>query len=150
LGTTFICCRSPLYCMFVRVKNIRERRYAYLVVGVREGGRVKQKTICYLGSLSKLASSGVSEDIMSRAAERFQVDWKAVNDEIRQIPLTFDELSEARRRQFAISIGTRRQGIRTQGNLSRADGELSALSRLAATRFKDMFEETGELSYRMK
>ncbi len=136
--------------VFVRLKSVGKRRYAYLVEGVREGGRVRQKTLCYLGPLSKLVTSGVPDEIRDNAAERFQVDWEMVNDQIRQIPISFEELSEARREQFVISVRARRQGIRTRGNLPRADGELSALSRLAYARFREMFEEVGERAYRMR
>ncbi len=135
--------------MFVRVKTVRGRRYAYLIKGVREGRRIRQETL-YLGSLPKLSYSGVPDDVMERAAGRFQVDRKTVNDQIRQIPLSFDELSEARREQFVLSIRSRREGARTMGGLPRARGELSALSRLAEVRFRDMFQETGELAYRMR
>jgi len=136
--------------VFVRVKNVRGRRYAYLVEGVREGRRVRQKTLCYLGPLSKLVFVGVPDDIMDSAAERFQVDWKMVNDDLCQIPLSFEELSEARLERYAVSISTRREGTRTRGDLPRADGELSALSRLAGIRFREMFDEVGELAYRLR
>jgi hypothetical protein len=135
--------------VFVRVKSVKGRRYAYLINGVREGKRVRQETL-YLGSLPELSFSGVPDDVMERAAGRFQFDRKTVNDQIRQIPLSFDELSEARREQFAVSIRSRHEGTRTQGGLPRARGELSALSRLAEVRFRDMFLETGELTYRMR
>lgn len=134
--------------MFVRVKKVGGRRYAYLVEGVREGGRVRQRTLCYLGPLWKLVSG--APDAVRKKAERFHVDWKKANDEIRQIPLTFDELSEARRAQYALAIRMRRQGVRTQGDLPRAEGELSALSALAQARFREMFEEVGEGAYRMR
>ncbi len=136
--------------MFVRVKKVSGRRYVYIVEGVRVGGgRVRQKTLCYLGPLSKLASSGVPDKI-ERKADRFKVDWKRVNYEIRQIPLTFEELSEARRAQYSLSVSMKRQGLPTQGNLPRAKGELSALSRLAEARFREVFVEVGERAYRMK
>src|SRR2546425_10555926 len=135
--------------MFVRVKKIGLRRYAYLVEGVREGKRVRQKTLFYLGPVSKLAS-GVPEDTRRRVGKRFQVDWDRTNEEIRRVPLTFEELSQARRMQYAVSIGTRQSGVRSQGGLPRAKGELSVLARLAATRFREMFEEIGEREYRMR
>jgi hypothetical protein len=135
--------------VFVRAKRVRGRRYLYLVEGKREGVDVRQKTLCYLGPLSKLAS-GVPEAVRMSVDARIRVDWKEVNDRIGRIPLTFEELSEARRAQFAASARTRGElGHPTQGNLPRTEGELSALSRLAAYRFKELFEETGELAYRM-
>ncbi len=135
--------------MFVRVKNVGLRRYFYLVEGVREKKRVRQKTLCYLGPVSKLAS-GIPEDTRRRVGKRFQVDWDRTNEEIRRIPLTFEELSETKRRQYAVSIRKRQAGLRSQGGLPRAKGELSVLTRLSAKRFREMFEEIGEREYRMR
>lgn len=135
--------------MFVRVKKLGLRRYAYLVEGAREGRRVIQRTLCYLGPVSKLVS-GVPDGTRRKVGERFQVDWNKTNREIGRIPLTFEELSEARRAQYAVSIRTRQAGFRSQGDLPRAEGELSALSRLAATKFREMFEAVGDREYRMR
>jgi len=136
--------------VFVRAKSVRGRRYLYLVEGKREGESVRQKTLCYLGPLSRLAS-GVPEAVRTSVGERLLVDWKEVNDRIGRIPLTFEELSEARRAQFATSARARGQrGRPTQGELPRDEGELSALSKLAGSRFKELFEEKGALVYRMK
>jgi hypothetical protein len=135
--------------MFVRVKQVGSRRYAYLADGVREGRRVRQRTLCYLGPVSKLVS-GIPEDTRTRVEKRFQVNWDRVNDQLRQIPLTFEELSMARRDSYAVSIRSRRRGFRTQGERPRAKGELSALSRLVATKFREMFEQVGEREYRMR
>src|SRR6058998_3976030 len=134
--------------MFVRVKSIGLRRYFYLVEGVRDSKRVRQRTLCYLGPISKLAS-GIPEDTRRRVGKRLQVDWNRINGEIRRVPLTFEELSEVRRMQYAVSIRTRQSGFRSQGGLPRAKGELSVLARLAAIRFREMFEEIGEREYRM-
>ena len=136
--------------MFVRTKSVKGKRYLYLVEGKREGGNVRQKTLSYLGPLSKLAS-GVPEAVRTSVGESLLVDWKEVNDRIARIALTFEELSQARRAQFATSARTRGQrGRPTQGELPRAEGELSALSKLAESRFGELFEETGALAYRMK
>ncbi len=89
-------------------------------------------------------------DTRKKVEKQFKVDWNRINDRIGQIPLTFEELSETRRAQYAISIWKRRQGFRTQGRLPRIQGELSVLSKLAATRFSEMFEEIGEREYRMR
>lgn len=35
---------------FVRTKTIKGIEYNYLVEGVREGGKVRQRVVCYLGS----------------------------------------------------------------------------------------------------
>jgi hypothetical protein len=135
--------------MFVRAKKVGLRRYAYLVEGAREGRRVIQRTLCYLGPVSKLVS-GVPDDTRRKVGKQFQVDWNKINREIGRIPLTFEELSEARRAQYAVSIRTRQAGFRSQGDLPRAEGELSALSRLAATKFREMFEAVGDREYRMR
>ena len=135
--------------MFVRVKKVGSRRYAYLVDGVRERRSVRQRTLCYLGPVSKLAS-GVPDDARKKVERLIPVDWDRVNDQLRRIPLTFEELSMARRDQYAVSIRTRRQGFRSRGSMPRSRGELSVLSRLAAIRFREMFEQIGEREYRMR
>jgi len=121
-----------------------------LVEGKRSGANVKQKTLCYLGPLSRLVA-GVPEEVKKDVNLRFRVDWQKIDDEIARIPLSFEELSVTRRAQFAISARIRaRQGRPTQGDLPRTEGELSALSKAAALRFEELFEEIGMLSYRMK
>lgn len=136
--------------VFVRAKRVGRRRYLYLVEGRREGANVKQKTLCYLGPLSRLVA-GVPEEVKRHVDLRLIVDWKKIDDEIARIPLSFEELSEARRAQFAISTRMRtRRGRPTQGKLPRTEGELSALSKAAAHRFEELFEEIGALSYRMR
>ena len=135
--------------MFVRVKKVGSRRYAYLVDGVRERKRVRQRTLCYLGPFSKLVS-GIPVNTRKKVEKRFQVDWDRINNQLRGIPLTFEELSMARRDQYAVSIRTRQTGSRSQGDLPRARGELSALSRLVGIRFREMFEQIGEREYRMR
>jgi hypothetical protein len=136
--------------MFPRVKEVGGRRYIYLVEGAREGRRVRQRTLCYLGPIAKLASS-VPERTKRKVDRRFEVDWRRVEEAIRKIPLTFEELSEARRQSYALSVKSgSRGGLRTRGERPRAEGELLALSRIAAVRFKEGFEEVGERSYRMR
>ncbi len=136
--------------MFVRAKRVGRRRYLYLVEGKRDGANIKQKTLCYLGPLSRLVA-GVPEEVKRNVDLRLRVDWKKIDDEIARFPLSFEELLETRRAQFAISVRIRaQQGRPTQGNLPRTKGELSALSKAAAHRFEELFEEIGVLSYRMK
>lgn len=136
--------------MFPRVKRIAGRRYVYLVEGVREGLRVRQNTLCYLGPLSKLAS-GVPVGVRNKAVIGLQIDWREIEEKIGKMPLTFDELSVARRDRLVRSIEERRNGGRpTQGDRPRAEGELSSLSSIAATRFRDLFEQIGERAYRMR
>ncbi len=138
--------------MFVRAKRVGSKRYMYLAEGVREGRRVRQRILCYLGPLSRLVA-GVPDDVRRRVEQRVQpVDWEKVNREIRRIPLTFEELSDARRAQYAALVRARRSGFRgrTQGDLPRARGELFVLSRLARIRFREMFETVGPSEYRMR
>jgi len=135
--------------MFVRVKKVRSKRYIYLVEGRRIGDRVRQKTLCYLGPISKLIY-GVPSDTKQKVDKIFQVDWDKINEKLARIPLTFEELSEAKRAQYPVFIRTRRPGSRTQGRRPRVKGEQSALATLAARRFNEMFEGIGDREYRMR
>jgi hypothetical protein len=136
--------------VYPRVKEIGGRRYVYLVEGARKGGRVKQKTLCYLGPIYKL-TSGVPELTKRKFGERFQVDWRSVEEKIARIPLSFQELSDARRERLVLSVKNGRpEGRLTQGERPRTAGELEALSKIASARFAEIFEEVGELSYRMR
>lgn len=136
--------------MYVRARRVGPRRYAYLVEGVREGKRIRQKTLLYLGPIWKLAAGPIPDTIKRKAEKRFKVDWKRISRDLARIPLTFEELSLARRRRFAISAMTRRPGLRSRGGLPRAKGELFALSRIGAARFNEMFERVGDTRYRLR
>jgi hypothetical protein len=136
--------------MFARVKVVGRRRYVYLAEGVREGRKVRQKTLCYLGPLARLAW-GVPEKAKTKANERFLVDWGEIEDRISKIPLTFEELEVARRDRYARWLREgRRSGPSTLGGRPRTEGELYALSSISATRFRELFEEVGERAYRMR
>jgi hypothetical protein len=130
--------------MYVRVKRVGSRRYAYLAKGVRERGRVRQKTLCYLGPVAKLGF-GIPADVRRRVERRFQVDWGKIENGIRQIPLTLEEVSQLRRENFIPTARTRNGPRR-----SRVKGELSALSKLAAVGFRERFEKIGDREYRMR
>ncbi len=118
---------------------------------MREGGRVRQKTLCHLGPLYRLAS-GVPADARRKAERRVPTaDWNRINAEIRRVPLTFVELAEAGRARYAATLRVRRRDrVRSQGGLPRAEGELSALTRLATTGFAEMFERVGDRAYRIR
>jgi hypothetical protein len=136
--------------VYLRTKQVRGRRYLYLVEGKREGGNVRQRTLCYLGPLWRLVF-GVPEPVRASVDSRLLVDWREVNDRIARIHLTFEELSEARRARFATSVRTRGQRHRpTQGDQPRSEGELAALSKLAELRFRELFEEAGPRDFRMR
>ena len=130
--------------MFVRVKKVRGQRYAYLVEGRREGARVRQRVVCYLGPLSRVAFGAPA---VSNA--RKPIDWEAVNRAISRIPLTFDELSAARRFAFPRVLNGRRQGFLTRGVRRRVEGEEEAIFSLAVTNFRQKFVEVGRNRYRM-
>jgi hypothetical protein len=130
--------------MYVRVKRVRSKRYAYLVKGVREGERVRQETLCYLGPVAKLGF-GIPDDVRRKVEQRFEVNWEKVENGIRQIPLTLEEVSQLRRENFIPTARTR-SGPRR----SRVKGELSALSKLAAIGFRERFEKIGDREYRMR
>jgi len=150
LRHNIIIMRPPTCLVFPRIKEIAGRRYVYLVEGAREGRSVRQKTLCYLGPLSRLAS-GVPERTKKKVEVRLQVDWMRVDRTIRKIPLTFEELSAARRERYVLSIRKgRRTGPPTSGGRPRVEGELSALSKIAASRFKELFEKVGERAYQMR
>src|SRR5437667_8566689 len=70
LGTTLLSPTSSIHLMYVRVKRVGSRRYAYLVKGVRAKERVRQKTLCYLGPVAKLGF-GIPNDIRSKTEQRF-------------------------------------------------------------------------------
>jgi hypothetical protein len=115
-----------------------------LVDGVREGKRVRQRTLCYLGPVAKLGF-GIPNNIRRKTEQRFQVNWEKIEKGIRQIPLTLEEISLLRRENFTPTARTR-SGPRR----SRAKGELSALSELAAIGFRERFKKIGAREYRMR
>jgi len=73
-----------------------------------------------------------------------------VNEEVRRIPLTFEEAQESRRLLYSKTIKGRSTGRREGGGRPRAEGELEMLARLANARFKEMFAYVDDLNYEMK
>jgi len=130
--------------MFVRVKKVRGQRYAYLVEGRREGARVRQRVVRYLGPLSRIAFGMPPPPNVTEP-----IDWEAVNRAISRIPLTFDELSAARRFAYPKVLSSRRQGFLTRGVRRRVEGEEGAISSLAASNFRQKFVEIERNRYRM-
>src|SRR5207244_13086922 len=102
------------------------------------------QTRCSLGPAAKLGV-GITNDITRKVEQRFQVNWEKVEKEIRQIPLTLEEISQLRRKNFTPTARAR-SGPRR----SRVRGELSALSELAAIGFRQRFEKIGDREYRMR
>jgi hypothetical protein len=149
LGTTFLTGERPPASVFVRIKRTRGRRYVYVVEGVRKGDRVGQKVVCYLGPLPRVAY-GVPAEVAARAARRRDIDWRLVNDAISRIPLTFEELSEARRASHSAAVGARRQGFLTQGSRRRVAGEGDALCALASSKFHEIFVEAGKERFKLR
>lgn len=112
--------------MYVRTKTTGGKRYAYLVDGRRDGGRVRQRVVCYLGPLVTVATE--IPDAVKVGAQRSDIDWDEVNRQVAKIPLTVEELSEMRRSNYIVSLGAGRAGNRPPGSRPRREGELDALS----------------------
>ncbi len=128
--------------MYVRVKKIGSKRYAYLTEGRSVNGKVRQKTLAYLGSLVKIAR-GVPDVVMRRVDRRLgRVEWDRINMSIRDIPLTFEEWQEVKRDMLPRALATRQDRARERGRGSRPriQGELAALTLIARKRFNEMFE----------
>ena len=127
--------------MYVRVKKIGLKRYAYLAEGMSRNGKVRQKTLAYLGPLVKVAR-GVPDEISGKVDRKVgNVDWNKINMDIRRIPLDFDELQEIKRDMLPrVLIGrqNRSQDI-GRGNRPRVEGELAALTMIARRGFNQMF-----------
>ncbi len=137
--------------MYVRVKKIGSKRYAYLAEGTSTNGRVRQKTLAYLGPIVKVGT-GVPDETMRKVDRKLgTVDWNKVNKAIQRVPLEFEELEDMRRSQLPTVLKIR-QGIRSdsRGSMPRAEGELTALAIIAEKSFREMFERVGERTYRMR
>ncbi len=127
--------------MYVRVKKIGSKRYAYLAEGVSKNGLVRQKTLAYLGPIVKIAT-GVPDEIRSKVDTHVgNVDWNKINMDIRRIPIEFDELQEIKRNMLPRVLAGRqnRSGDIGRGNRPRVEGELAALTLIARKGFNDMF-----------
>ncbi len=127
--------------MYVRVKRIGSKRYAYLAEGVSKNGRVRQKTLAYLGPIVKIVS-GVPDEIRRKVDARIgNVDWNKINMDIRRIPIEFDELQEIKRNMLPRVLAGRqnRSGDIGRGNKPRVEGELAALTLIARKGFNEMF-----------
>lgn len=128
--------------MYVRVKKIGSKRYAYLAEGRSVNGKVRQKTLAYLGPIVKIAR-GVPDIVMRRVDRHLgRVDWDRINMSIRDIPLTFEEWQEVKRDMLPHVLATRQDRARDkgQGSRPRIQGELEALTLIAKKRFSEMFE----------
>ncbi len=128
--------------MYVRVKTIGSKRYAYLAEGRSENGRVKQKTLAYLGPVTRIAR-GVPDSVMKRVNARLDgIDWGKINRSIRDIPLTFEEWQEVKREMLPGVLASRQERSRDtgRGGRPRIRGELAALTLIARKRFAEMFE----------
>src|SRR5437660_12398429 len=109
--------------MYVRVKKIGSKRYAYLVEGVSKKGKVRQKTLAYLGPLVKIAT-GVPGEMSRRVDGKVRnVDWNRINMEIRRIPLDFDEWQEIKRDMMQRATILRQNRIRDIGRGNRTKSE---------------------------
>jgi len=105
--------------VYVKLKKIGSKRYAYLVEGRRENGRVRQKTLAYLGPMVKVAM-GVPDDFARKVDSRVgNVDWAKINMHIRKIPIEFEELLEIRRNALPIVLAARQNRSQDAGRGSR-------------------------------
>lgn len=128
--------------MYVRVKKIGSKRYAYLAEGRSVNRKVRQKTLAYLGPLVKVAR-GVPDVVVRRVDRRLgRVDWDRINVSLRDIPLTFEEWQEVKRDMLPGVLARRQDRGRDRGlgSRPRAQGELAALTLIARRRFSEMFE----------
>lgn len=127
--------------MYVRIKKIGSKRYAYIVEGVSRNGKVKQTTLAYLGPLVKIAR-GVPDEISRKVDGKVKnVDWAKINMDMRKIPIDFDELQEIKRNMLPKVLAGRqnRSAEIGRGNRPRVDGELAALTIIARRGFDQMF-----------
>ena len=105
--------------MYVKLKKIGSKRYAYLVEGRSENGRVRQKTLAYLGPMVKIAM-GVPDETTRKVDSRVgKVDWPKINTHIRRIPIEFEELLEIRRKALPIVLAARQNRSRGAGQGNR-------------------------------
>src|SRR5437016_5810365 len=127
--------------MYVRVKKIGSKRYAYLVEGVSKKGKVRQKTRAYLGPLVKIAT-GVADEISRKGDGNVtNVDWNKINMDIRRIPLDFDELQEIKRIMVPRVLRGRLERALDIGrwNSPSAEAELAAFTIISRRGFYEMF-----------
>ena len=135
--------------MFVRVKKIAGRRYLYLVEGKRAGSKVRQRVVCYLGPISKIAF-GIPEGIPISGSGGRRLDMKSINQAIQRIPIKFEELSEARLARLPSIARERKEGFLSSGTRDRIPGEGEVLAQLAAVRFSRLFAKVDRMKYRMR
>jgi len=137
--------------MYVRLKRIGSNRYGYLVRGVSKNGRVMQKTLAYLGPMTRIAM-GVPEPTRQKIEKRLgTLDWNEINSDIRRIPITFEEMQKIKCAQLPSVLRIRATTRnRNRGTKPRTEGELAALTIIAKKRFDALFETIGERRYRMR
>lgn len=109
---------------------------------------MEQRTLAYLGSLVDVWF-GVPAQTKARVERRIRPDWKMVDEAIRRIPLTFEELSEERLKRFRRAVEVRPRGYLTRGTRERVEGEPAALAALSYSKFRTTFRKIGERRYRM-
>jgi len=114
--------------LYVRLKRIGANRYGYLVKGVSKNGKVNQKTLAYLGPLTRIAT-GIPEPTRQKVNRRLgTLDWDRINSDIRRIPITFEEMQKIKRAQLPSVLRIRATtSNRSRGTKPRTEGELKAL-----------------------
>lgn len=147
--------------MFVKIKVISGRRYVYIAEGVRTGKQVKQKTY-YLGSLSNLAY-GIPDDLKQKIESKNPniKNWDKITQEIRRIPLTFEEVSNINPEQYAQTVKAKSFTFNPKKMYDeqvtpsivfkqRREGELLALSIIVKKRFQETYTELDDGKLRLK
>ncbi|HIH37618.1 hypothetical protein J4460_01625 [Candidatus Woesearchaeota archaeon] len=75
---------------YLRTKTIKGKKYYYLVKGVYENGKVRQKVVKYLGSAQKIASQlgfdrgYLREKKIKRHSYYYLVEGKYIDGKVRQ------------------------------------------------------------------
>lgn len=90
---------------YVRKKRIKGKDYFYLVKNIRDGKKVRQKTLAYLGqhpTLEKALAAYTQElEKLHGEMEKLEAEKKAAGRNARMIDKLKDELSEYRRREIS-------------------------------------------------
>lgn len=114
-----------------------------MVEGRREGGRVRQVVVRYLGPVSAVAYG-----VPGKRSKG--LDPKKVNEAIVKMPVALEELVEARQSRLPAVIAGKRRGFLSSGTRERVEGEAEALATVAASKFQTLFVEVGKGRYRMR
>lgn len=131
-----------------------------MVEGKRSEGKVRQRTLSYLGPVPSLALGiplSKRRKVESKIGQK--INWNKILEQIRAIPLTLNDLSEIRRNQYALAVRARNLELKSGKDArvtpseifaQRNEGELTALAKLSARGFQEIFEKVDDQTYRMR